>query len=332
MPSLNEGARTRAARPGIDHNGAAVLAGEVRVGQIQRTRLLAAMTEVAGEHGLADATVARVVARAGVSRRTFYELFEDREECFLAALDDAIARVSARVVPAYESGHGWAGQLRLALTALLSFLDVEPGAGRLLVVGSLGAGASALERRRRVLAQITTIVDAGHAEGGTAIALPPLTAEGVVGGALSVIHARMIEQQPRPLTELVGPLMSMIVMPYLGRAAARRELQRPASKLPPVRDAAPGDPLKALEMRLTYRTVRVLLAIGAHPGASNKEVGAASGAQDQGQISKLLARLEHLGLVHNDGAGEVRGQPNIWTLTRRGREVQGALTAESAQS
>jgi DNA-binding MarR family transcriptional regulator len=83
-------------------------------------------------------------------------------------------------------------------------------------------------------------------------------------------------------------------------------------------------------MRLTYRTVRVLAAIAAHANASNRQVADASGVQDQGQISKLLARLEHLGLIENAGAGgPTRGEPNAWRLTPRGREVEHAIREQA---
>ena len=68
-------------------------------------------------------------------------------------------------------------------------------------------------------------------------------------------------------------------------------------------------------MRLTYRTLRVLGAVAERPGASNREVGAAAGMTDQGQISKLLARLEGLGLIANVGAGHVKGAPNGGCMT-----------------
>ena len=65
--------------------------GAEHVAEIQRARILAAMVDVVAERGAANVTVARVVTRSGVSRRTFYELFEDREDCFLAAFDQAVA-------------------------------------------------------------------------------------------------------------------------------------------------------------------------------------------------------------------------------------------------
>jgi DNA-binding MarR family transcriptional regulator len=113
----------------------------------------------------------------------------------------------------------------------------------------------------------------------------------------------------------------MIVLPYQGQAVAAREAARPVS---PRRTAstAHGDPLRDLDMRLTYRTLRVLAAAAAHPGASNREIGDAAGVVDQGQISKLLTRLEHLGLIRNEGAGPARGEPNAWRLTARGEEIE----------
>ncbi len=301
-----------------------------QVSEIQRARLLAAMTEVVCERGAPSATVARVVERAGVSRRTFYELFDDREDCFLAAFDEVMARASAHVLGAYDPNARWETRLRTALTGLLSFLDMERDAGQLLIDGSLGAGPRALERRKRVLAQLITVVDQGRNEVKDGERLPPLTAEGVVGGAFSVIHARLMDDGEASPLELVGPLMAMIVLPYLGVVAARKELARPTPKGRAGARKATGDPLRDLEMRLTYRTVRVLLAIGEQGGRgshpSNRQVADDAGIRDQGQISKLLARLEQLGLIRNAGDAHAKGEANAWTLTQRGTELQTALS------
>ena len=132
--------------------------------------------------------------------------------------------------------------------------------------------------------------------------------------------------------ELTGPLMSMIVLPYLGQAAARRELDRPVPKAPVRPRPVNGDPLRELQMRLTYRTVRVLMAVGANPGSSNRAVGDGAGIKDQGQISKLLARLKRLGLIERTGGEPARGGPNAWALTERGREVHGAISEQTSRS
>ncbi len=319
--------------------GAGAGVGQERVSAIQRSRMLVALVEVAAERGVGAASVAHIVELAGVSRRTFYELFEDREDCFLAAFDHALARVCERVLPSYDAEAGWRERVRAGLTDLLRFLDEEPGLGGLLVIDSLSAGPRALERRAQVLATLIAVVDGGREEGKAAKESPPLAAEGVVGAVFSVLHARMLGQRAwgvrgsrksveEPFLGLLNQLMGMIVMPYLGTAAAKRELARPAPAARAVK-RFDADPLRDLDMRLTYRTIRVLVAIAGAPEASNRRIAEAAGVSDQGQISKLLARLEHLGLVTNVGEGPAKGEPNAWTLTSKGAEVERAIGAET---
>jgi AcrR family transcriptional regulator len=311
-PAANAATHQGGARGGL---------GREQVSDIQRARMLAAMAEEVAKRGAGNVTVAHVVGRSGVSRRTFYELFEDREECFLAAFDAAVERAAAVVVPAYGQPRPWRAKTRAGLTALLEFLDAEPDTARLLIVEALGAGPRALERRRGVLMQIVRAVDEGRAEAKRGEP-PPLTAEGAVGAVLSIVHTRMVAEGSPPLAELTNALTSTIVLPYLGPAAARRELERPAPERPDKPGASNGNPLKDLQMRLTYRTVRVLVAVGAHPGVSNRRVADAAGVSDQGQISKLLARLDHLGLIENSGFGQAKGESNSWYLTKRGSEIE----------
>lgn len=320
--------------------------GRGHVADIQRARMIAAMIDVVSERGRANATVAHVVARSGVSRRTFYEVFDDFEDCFLAALDQSLAEISRYVLGVYDQADKWRMRIRSALAGLLEFLDDEPAMGRLCVVETLGAGLRVHQRRLAVLDVVVAAVDEGRKQSRSAGALPPLTSEGVVGGVLSVLHARLVPhavsdrgatrakgtrrvkgpgrpgERPDSMLELTGALMAMVVLPYLGPAAAAKEAVRPTPRRRSPPRSVSGDPLRDLEMRLTYRTVRVLLAIAADPGTSNRQVGAAAGIDDQGQISKLLARLEKLGLVYNSGAGQVRGAPNAWLLTKKGIEVE----------
>jgi AcrR family transcriptional regulator len=303
------------------------------VSEIQRMRILAGMAEVASEHGAGSVTVAHVVSRAGVSRRTFYDLFADREECFLAAFEEAIGRLSAVVLDAYDQEAAWRERNRAGLWAALAWLDEEPALARLCVVESLAAGPRVLDRRAVVLRALVAAVDEGRdAMGRKTAQLSLLTAEGVVGAVLSVIHTRLLERGPRakPLTSLLGELMSVIVLPYLGHAAAQKELHKPAPRLPTRVGALHRDPLEGLEMRITYRTVRVLMTIAGSPGASNRRIAGSAGIADQGQVSKLLGRLEHLGLVENTGVGPVKGAPNAWHLTSRGEQVEQAIRVQRA--
>jgi AcrR family transcriptional regulator len=287
------------------------------------------MCVVVCERGAANATVARVVEHAGVSRRTFYELFADRDDCFLAAFDEAVDRVADSILPAYRRGETWRERIRAALTAFLEFLDDHPCVGELMIVQALGAGPEALERRQCVLARVVAAVDQGRAESKSGVEPSLLTAEGVVGAVLSVIHSRLLEEGHPPLVELRGALMSTIVLPYAGPAAARQELVVPVAKRHAKPRGMPLDPLRELDMRLTYRTARVLMAVAQTPGASNRKLANAAEVSDQGQISKLLARLTTLGLVENAGRGLVRGEPNAWRLTARGRKIERAIDASA---
>ncbi len=324
--------RSASARTRREGNGFA----HVQVAQIQRARILGAMFDVACERGAASVSVADVVERSGVSRRTFYESFSDREDCFLAAFQDALAFAGERVLPAYEAQGSWREKIRAALTALLVFVDEESVIGRILIVESLSGGPRVLQRRGEILAAVTRAIDEGRGEPRAADP-PMLSAEGIVGGVLTVIHSRLIaspgtgEAEHEPLTELIGALMSMIVLPYLGASVARRELDRvvPTAVKGERSSSVLADPFKEAGMRITYRTVRVLSAIDAHPNASNRQVGETAGIADQGQISKLLGRLERIGLISNTGLGPGQGAPNSWGLTPSGQRVVSTIRAHT---
>ncbi|MGA9284749.1 MAG: helix-turn-helix domain-containing protein, partial [Solirubrobacteraceae bacterium] len=163
---------------------------------------------------------------------------------------------------------------------------------------------------------------------------PPLTAQGVVAGAVSVIQARLLEpaEEPSPhsLVELTGPLMAMIVHPYLGAAAARRELELPAPSAPHRSPRSGADPFRGLPIRFTYRTALVLGTIAEEPGASNRHVAERAGIVDEGQVSRLLRRLQDSDLIENRGDGHARGEPNAWALTQRGEAIHAAIDTKVA--
>lgn len=323
--------------------------GSVQVSEVQRSRMLSSAAMVVSEHGYGQMSVARVTAGARVSRRTFYDVFEDREDCFLALFEDAIARVTDLVVPAYEGERMWREQVRAGLSVLLVFLDEQPRLASLLIVDALSAGSRVLSRRAEILARLGTALDRDGARSKHGRRSAAITGEGVVGAVFSVIHTRLPAERPGALVELLNPLTSMIVLPYLGSAAAQRELDRPvpkharpsggarngdgASTSSPARPAE--DPLAGLPMRLTYRTLRVLSAIDDWPGASNRGVAENAGVTDQGQMSKLLARLEGLGLIRNateQGGPQPSGEPNSWHLTDRGVQVTQTLRVHTGDS
>jgi AcrR family transcriptional regulator len=303
-----------------------------RVGEIQRSRLLAGAVATIDELGYPRATIGRITARALLSRRTFYQMFANRDECFAAVLEELVAAVAGELAAADLERSPWRERVRLGVWTILAFLDREPALARVCVVQALRAGRPVLERREVVLAWLAAVVDEGREDGARGDDLTPVTAEGVVGAAFAILYSRLSRRDSQPLTGLLGELMAMIVLPYLGPAAARRERTRsaPATPVmsPSTRAPAPRsgcDPLADVNLRLTHRTAKVLEGIaelsgrGADP--SNREVATFAGVSDPGQISKLLSRLERLGLLVNTGAGHARGERNAWALTDKGQQV-----------
>jgi AcrR family transcriptional regulator len=312
--------------------------GRGGLGQIQRARLIAAAGQLACELGAGNVTVSEIVERAGVSRRTFYEVSSDSGDCVLAALQNAFEHAQARVLSAWHAEGAWRDRLRGAVIELLSLFDEEPVLARLLVVESLGMGPAVLQWRSGVLDGLVDALEQGRVEARAAASPTRISAEGAIGGALAVLHTRISRPGSGRLTALTGELMAMLVLPYAGFTGARREVERSAPEPSAGRHESDSrmelrsDPFKDAGMRLTYRTMKVLGAIGEHPGCSNRGVAVLAEIGDQGQTSKLLARLERIGMIANDTLDRTRGLPNAWTLTAVGRQVIDTIHMHTEQS
>jgi AcrR family transcriptional regulator/DNA-binding MarR family transcriptional regulator len=339
MPAEQRSSKARVSRKGA--NTAVVrrrgggrertLSARGQVSEMQRARLIGAAVLVVDEVGWSAVTVAQIAARARVSRRTFYDLFADRDDCLLGMLDDCVARIEDELGLLSLEG-SWCARVRLGLWAVLSFLDREPVLARVCVVQALRGGPRVLKRREEIFARLACVLEEGRADGPRE-GISRLTAEGLVGAAFTIVQARLSRNDRDPLTGLVGELVGMIVLPYLGPAAAHREQHRtdPAPvSVPRAKQSGLSrddrDPLGEVPMRLTYRTARVLQAAAEHPGTSNRQIGEHADLHDQGQISKLLARLKRLGLLENTGEGQARGESNAWKLTSLGERVTEQLS------
>lgn len=326
--------RGRGAKAGVPTAAARRPGSQNAITEIQRLRTLTAMATACRELGAGRVSVADVVSRAGVSRRTFYELFSDRADCIAAALEEGLRRAAEHVLPAYGQQAQWRVAVRAGVEAFLAFLDADRTFGRLLVIDSLAAGDAALARRAQVISVLVDEVHKGRHEPRAAKSATRSTAEGAVGGVLSILHARLLAKPERPLTPLAGELTGLIVLPYLGGAAAGREAARrlaPPRRLP----QADVDVLADLDLRLTDRTLLVLRALAAQnghgPGISNREVAESAGITDQGQVSKLLARLADRGLVTNTRRAQRHtASANAWRLTPKGAKVERATDPQAA--
>ena len=131
-----------------------------QVSSSQRERLYGAMIEVVAEKGYAHTAVGDVLRRARISRATFYEQFDDKEDCFLAAYDAAIASLVDRIRTSAARAIGPDGGLRVGavLDAYLAAIAAEPAVARTFLIEVYAAGPKALERRYAVLERFVDLL------------------------------------------------------------------------------------------------------------------------------------------------------------------------------
>jgi AcrR family transcriptional regulator len=191
---------------------------------IQRERLLAAMVEAVTETGYNTLTVQNVLSRAGISRPTFYEQFEDKEDCFLAAFDASATRMSERIEAAVAvAGPSWRARIRSGLAELLRFVAEEPLEARTVIVEARASSPAGLRRRDETLDRFAGCIDALVRE-DLDEAPSAIAAAGVVGGIESVLYSRLQKNETEELDELLPSLMYFAVLAYAGRDAAADEL------------------------------------------------------------------------------------------------------------
>jgi AcrR family transcriptional regulator len=191
------------------------------VAEDQRRRLLSAMAESVAIHGYAASSVARVIELAGVSRGTFYELFENRHECLLAAYDAAFASFSAAIEEACAGASPWPDRAAAAIAAAVRFAAACPEQARLL---ALDTAAADLEAAGRAIAggdRLAELLGGGREHNTKSRSLPDVTERALVGAVSSVINGRLLSGEP--LDDLEPQLVQLVLTPYIGPAAAARQ-------------------------------------------------------------------------------------------------------------
>lgn len=186
------------------------------VERAQRERLVAAMAHVSSTVGYEEATVERVLAEAGVSRRTFYELFDDREDCFVAAYDDAMRRVLRVVTDAYLDYEGSPERrLEHALETLLELCAADPDCARMCVVEVFAAGSRTRERRAEAMDRLAHLAQHALGELRGDDRLDRLAAQALVGAVHELIFPPIDRRDTTALPELAGDIMATQVAPLV---------------------------------------------------------------------------------------------------------------------
>lgn len=189
----------------------------------KRQRILRGMLEAVGTQGYEQTAVQDAIASAGLYRQAFYDNFEDKEDCYLHALDAGLEWVEIAMRRAAAGEPTWRGQLRGALAGLLSFLDEEPEIGRALLVEVHAAGGRAVERRTLAMERAAEMMD-GAREESEGVA-PAISAEAVVAGILAVLHTRLAGRQTEGFADLLPELMYLAILPYFGAEEAAAEMR-----------------------------------------------------------------------------------------------------------
>lgn len=189
----------------------------------QRGRLIEAMAQVVAEKGYPATTVADVVERAGVSRRTFYEQFADKEACFLAAYDAGLAVVLGRIQDAVEvnPGAGWRDRARAGVEAFLALLASEPAFARSLQLEILTAGPAALDRRAGMLTMFSgvwrNVHERARAEEPALPALPDEVFTILTAGLEELIRDCIRTRGTAALPALAEPILRTVIAVFGGR-------------------------------------------------------------------------------------------------------------------
>jgi AcrR family transcriptional regulator len=181
------------------------------------------MLEAVGAHGYEQTTVQDALISAGLYRQAFYDNFDDKEDCYLEALEAGSAWVELAMRRAVGDEVSWRNRLRGALTGLLGFLDDEPGIGRALLVEVHAAGPRAVAKRTEAMERAVRAVDLAREESEDDA--PAISAEAVVAGILAVLHSRLAGREDGGFTRLLPELMYLAVLPYFGAAAAAEEMR-----------------------------------------------------------------------------------------------------------
>jgi AcrR family transcriptional regulator len=203
------------------------------VRQTQRARMLAAMVDAVAQKGYARVVVADVVQRAGVSRKTFYEQFENKEECFLAAYDAGVDRLLAAIDDAVAApAPDWLAGARRAVEVYLQAMATSPSFARAFLIEVLGAGPVALARRdsvqERFAAQLAAIHRRARADIPEIPELASHTFRAAVGAVNELVTAHVLEHGAATLPELTAPILDVHLALLVGRELAQRIAATPS--------------------------------------------------------------------------------------------------------
>lgn len=192
--------------------------------ELPRTRLLAAFADSVASKGYAATTIADVVARAHVSRRTFYEHFADKEAALLASHAEFSKTVITSAREAAEFGETTADRIRSTITAIVKILSDQPAVTKTHFVETLGAGPRAREARRtmqrRFEALLISLAEQGKQRNPQVRVLSPDMATAITGGLTELIVQAAEDERLHELRRVEPAMIELVTAALLGKSPA----------------------------------------------------------------------------------------------------------------
>ncbi len=187
----------------------------------QKQRLMDAMAELCASKGYHATTIAELVTRAGVSRATYYEIFDDKEDCFVATMREGARHLAAGVAPALgDDNTEWDARVEAVVDRLLHFLAEDPTYSIAAMVEALAGGEESYEIYVGGTNMIMELLRLGRQYLPEGVELPDATERIVVGGGEWLIAGEMIAGRVDRIPDLIADYIYIATLPYLGQEEA----------------------------------------------------------------------------------------------------------------
>lgn len=196
----------------------------------QRERLLAAAVRVTAAKGYEAMSVADILAEAGVGRESFYDLFEDKRDCVLAAHTVLIEHLETTVRAVYDEPGPWPDRVRKSIATMLDWFAADPAAARVAIVELAAIGPEARERFQEIFVRFSGILEEGR-EGHEPDPARPQAAQLAISTGLARVYEEVVRGRTAELPNLLPELTYEVLLPYLGEDSAREEKQRAVEML-----------------------------------------------------------------------------------------------------
>lgn len=261
------------------------------VARHQKARLQGAMVEAVARHGYAGTTLRELVTLAGVSKSTFYEHFESKQDCFLSTFDEIVGQVGVDVAEAYRSGGDFRERLIAGLATFMSLAEDEPAAASLVAVESLTLGTPGVAHRERGSEAFEALIQQSFDHSPSQLLVSATIVRGIVAGIRGVAYRRLRAGRGEDLPGVVAELVDWALRYHEPDSEVTQRALSAAAR-PPSPDPDPGEesnsepgweeppdsPLSRSRLTQRERIVRAAAKVVVEEGYQSLSIPAISGA------------------------------------------------------